>query len=242
MSSRAEWKKLYSSDGEMIKDNLQWMYDNVTQKDYQEGKGWYASANSFSFYLSNKYGVSQIKTSGIIAAFSPLKEWNLNKRMAEEFIESGGTFYRHTASQGGKAISIYNSNDDKGYIESSLGGQKTINFFNNIYNPKDENYVTIDRHHLYICLKEDVQTCTNKQYHLIKKNTIEFSKSVNLKPCEVQAMLWVTWKRLKKEWNGKEKSNCKRKEQWYNDRKHVLVNDKVSPKKQEQMVEACIAG
>lgn len=238
MSLKVEWKKLYNDNGEWIINNLQWMYDNVTHKDYQKGKGWYASANSFSHHLSVKYGISQMKASGIISAFSPLKEWNLNKRMAEEFIESKGTFYRHTELQAGKALLIYNGKEDKQLIESSLGGQKTINFFNNIYNPSDENYVTVDRHHLYICLRADVQSCTQKQYSLIKENTIKFSKSVNLKPCDVQAMLWVTWKRLKKEWNGKENKSEKGKEQWYNDRKYVLVNDKVHPEKQKQMVEA----
>lgn len=182
----------------IVKSNIERVFENATIKDYQEGIKWYSEAYDFANDLAKTYDVSAMKVAGVIAAMSPMKAWKNNKEIAEEFIKSG--ISGHTESQTEKAKSIYLlNNDDKQYIESTLNGLKTINFFNNIYNPSDEEYVTIDRHHLYISTGIDVQVCTRKQYQFIKKHTVMFSKSVNLIPCNLQAILWVTWKRMKKE-------------------------------------------
>ena len=194
---------LYKHPG-VITSNIQRVFENATIKDYQEGLYWYSEAHDFANDLAKTYDVSVMKVAGIIAAMSPMKAWKTNKEIAEEFINSGRS--GHTATQTEKAVSILSNNDNKQYIENTLGGLKTINFFNNIYNPSNEESVTIDRHHLYISTGMDVQTCTVKQYLFIKKHTIMFSKSVNLIPCNLQAVLWVTWKRMKKEWECQRKS------------------------------------
>jgi hypothetical protein len=188
----------------IVVNNIQRVFENATIKDYQEGLKWYSEAHDFANDLAKTYGIGKMKVAGIIAAMSPMKAWKNNKEIAEEFIQSG--ISGHTALQTEKAKSILLNNDNKQYIESTLGGLKTINFFNNIYNPSDEEYVTIDRHHLYISTGMDVQTCTIKQYQFIKKHTVMFSKSVNLTPCNLQAVLWVTWKRMKKDWECQRKS------------------------------------
>lgn len=181
----------------VVMNNIQRVFENATIKDYQEGLKWYSEAHDFANDLAKTYGIGKMKVAGIIAAMSPMKAWKTNKEIAEEFISCGTS--GHTASQTEKAKSIYCGDETKEYIERTLNGLKTINFFNNIYNPSDEEYVTIDRHHLYISTGMDVQTCTTKQYQFIKKHTVMFSKSVNLTPCNLQAVLWVTWKRMKKE-------------------------------------------
>lgn len=227
--------KTFYDNPDIIIENLKMVYDQTTLQDYQEGKSWYESAHDYSSTLAYAYNIDDIKVAGIISAFSPMKSWDVNKQMVDVYLDTNGKIVKHTKTQCKKADAIYKGNGDKCSIEATLNGLKTVNFFNNIYNPNDDGYVTIDRHHIYVCTGMDLQVCTNKQYEFIKKITIMFSKITNLRPCQLQATLWVAWKRLKKETNAK---IIEDKEQWDNDRIYVLGNDKISLKEQEQVVEA----
>jgi hypothetical protein len=180
------------------------VHNKCVEEDLMYGKGWYNRANFFSLALSEKYGVSEMKTAGIIAALSPLKEWTLNKAMAEEFIRTKGVISKHTSTQTMKARKILNQASTVQDVESYLGGLKTVNFFNNIYNPFSKDHVTVDRHHIYLSLGWDAQSCTTKQYEFIKQNTIILANELNIIPNELQSTLWVCWKRIKK---NEEKTN-----------------------------------
>lgn len=215
---------------DVVIDNIKEVYDQRTIEDVEEGLYWYEEAHFFSGYMAGKHGITRMQAAGVIAAFSPLKLWRTNKDMVDDFLSNGTS--KHTSSQTKKAATILKLKN-KEEIEKVLGGLKTINFFNNIYHSHDEHWVTVDRHHLFICTGVDIQSCTNKQYEFIKKLTIMFAKVVNLKPCQLQAILWVTWKRLKRD--GKASTY---KEQRNNDRVNVLGNDKSSFEEQEQVVEA----
>jgi hypothetical protein len=196
-----EFKKLYNNP-QIVVNNLKRVYQLCNATDLQDGKSWYENANSFSLSLSEKYNVDKMKTAGIISALSPQKEWEHNKILAEEFISTGGRVCRHTAQQGRKAKNILRSSSSHQEIEVILGGLKTINFFNNIFNPFSEHHVTVDRHHLYMSIGWDARDCTTKQYEFIKQNTIAFANEQELLPNKLQSILWVCWKRLKKEQNA----------------------------------------
>lgn len=198
MRWKIELKKLYNHPEKII-ENMLSVHNKCISDDLLYGKGWYSRANLFSLALSEKYKVSEMKTAGIIAALSPLKEWTLNKTMAEEFIRTNGKVCKHTSAQSAKARKILNYNSTKKDVEISLGGLKTINFFNNIYNPSSKEHLTVDRHHIYISLGWDAQSCTTKQYEFIKENTIILANELNIIPHELQSTMWVCWKRIKKD-------------------------------------------
>lgn len=198
MNWTIELKKLYDHPDRIV-DNMKSVYSKRIENDLIYGKGWYNRANFFSLALSEQYGVSEMKAAGIIAALSPLKEWTLNKAMAEEFIRTKGKTCRHTSSQALKARRILNYASTKRDVENCLGGLKTINFFNNIYNPSSKEHVTVDRHHIYLSLGWDAQVCTPKQYGFIKENTIILANELDIIPHELQSILWVCWKRIKKD-------------------------------------------
>lgn len=203
MNLVVELKKLYNSSSVLI-ENMRSVHNKCVEEDLMYGKGWYNRANFFSLALSEKYGVSEMKAAGIIAALSPLKEWTLNKAMAEEFIRTKGVISKHTSTQTMKARKILNQASTVQDIENYLGGLKTVNFFNNIYNPFSKDHVTVDRHHIYLSLGWDAQSCTTKQYEFIKQNTIILANELNIIPNELQSTLWVCWKRIKK---NEEKTN-----------------------------------
>lgn len=192
-----EFKKLYKSP-EIVVGNMQRVHAQCTVNDLINGKDWYQRANLFCLLLSDQYGISEMKVAGVIAALSPQKEWTHNKALAEEFIRTKGRVSRHTSMQSSKARRILSLAKDSKDVEVYLGGLKTINFFNNIYNPNSRDHVTIDRHHIYLSVGRDAQACTPKQYEFLKQNTIRFANELDMIPSELQSILWVCWKRLKK--------------------------------------------
>jgi hypothetical protein len=182
----------------VVIENMENVFSQCLEDDFVNGKDWYRRASLFSLALSEQYGISEMKCAGIIAALSPQKEWSINKALAEEFIRTKGKRSGHTAQQSGKARRILNLAETKVGVECCLGGLKTINFFNNIYNPESRDHVTVDRHHIYLSIKRDLRDCTPKQYEFLKQNTIIFANKVDMIPSELQSTLWVCWKRIKK--------------------------------------------
>lgn len=177
---------------------MQEVYSQSIEEDLVYGKGWYERANLFCLALSEQYKVSEMKVAGILSALSPQKEWSQNKAITEEFLRTNGRICKHTSLQSGKARKILQYTKNERDVEVCLGGLKTINFFNNVFKPSDRNYVTVDRHHIYLSIGWDAQSCTPKQYEFLKENTIIFANQLDIVPNELQSILWVCWKRLKK--------------------------------------------
>lgn len=197
MNCGQEFKRLYKNP-KIVLDNLSKVYNKCLDNDLVEGKSWYENANSFSLKLSEHYSVSPMVCAGVIAAMSPMKNWEDNKIIAEEIIKTSGRRGKHFQTQIQKARKILFSNSHS-EIEIILNGLKTVNFFNNIHNPKSERHVTVDRHHLYLSIGRDVKYCTTKQYEFLKEITCIFAKEKDLIPSELQSILWVCWRRIKKE-------------------------------------------
>jgi len=197
MKSRKGYNQLYNSS--FVLKNIETIYSNCTSDDIINGRTWYENAKSFSIYLSKKYNVTEIQSAGIIAALSPQKSWDVNTKIAENFIESNGSASVHTGVQLAKSKHILYSPLTKEEVYLTLGGKKTKNFFYNIYMPECKDFITIDRHHLNVCYAEDIKGCTDKQYEFLKENTSIFANKINMLPSILQATLWVCWKRIKKE-------------------------------------------
>lgn len=197
MRSRKGYKTLYNS--EFVLNNLNIVYNNCNSDDLKNGRAWYENAKSFSIGLSKKYNITELQSAGIIAALSPQKSWEQNIIIAEKFIESNGAVSVHTGTQMSKAKHILYNSVIPEEVYATLGGMKTKNFFQNIYDPDCKDYVTIDRHHLNLCSRENIESCTDKQYEFLKNETIIFANRVKMIPSELQATLWVCWKRIKKE-------------------------------------------
>lgn len=197
MNSGKEFSRLYKSP-ERVVENIRNVFNKCDESELLNGKDWYKHANLFSLALAETYKISEMKVAGIISAFSPQKDWLHNKVLAEEFLRTNGKISRHTSLQTNKARRILYHSSSKEDIEKYLNGLKTINFFNNIFNPLSREHVTVDRHHIYLSVGWDAQTCTPKQYEFLKENTVIFAKEVDMIPSELQSTLWVCWKRLKK--------------------------------------------
>ena len=175
-----------------------------------DGGNWYKEANTYADHLNELFNLdSPCKVAGIISALSPATNWERNKSDAHNFIAlalSGdvmkgkyGTYKNNVR----KALEIFNldrpTKQSVGSILRGKTGYKTESFFYNIYD-LDSSEVTIDRHaikganNIY---KGGSVSLTEKRYRDSEKAYQKVAKKFNLKPYQVQAIVWVTYRRLR---------------------------------------------
>lgn len=197
---------MFDYNSKVVADNISEIWQQYTYKDYQQGVKWYEEANQYSLELAEKYNVTPAKAAGVLSALSPLKEWNDNKRITEEFFElvkkapaSGWKKASHYLLQKRKAWKIYSiTNPFIDQIGDILHGLKTKNFFYCIQNPSTTDHVCIDRHMIKVATGTERTKLTSKQYLFLKKEYLNFASQVGMNPAQMQAVLWVTYKRIKK--------------------------------------------
>lgn len=193
-------KFIYNS--EVIQDNLKETWEAVSLPSFLEGKQWYWEAHKVCQDIADEYNTPIDIVCGIMAAMSPQKRWEENVILCKRYVENVNDFKGHVRKMVSKAhiISMYANNykDRKAFIERMLNGPKIVSFFNNMLNPYDNSYITIDTHHLSICLgNSKVKTCTVKQYEFLKEETLKFAKKQRLLGNEVQAILWTHYRNNK---------------------------------------------
>lgn len=78
-------------------------------------------------------------------------------------------------------------------------GPKTFAMWNNIVNPTAKHYVTVDGH--MVCAYQGKRVrlteagVTKKQFGVIARVISNLAEELGLLPCQLQAMLWIGWKR-----------------------------------------------
>lgn len=140
------------------------------------------------------------KAVGVLAALSPIKTWEQNKKCAFQMILTGKC--GHTQLFVKKAQDILNSDGSDEAILSILNGRKISAFYLNIRYPEKANYITIDRHALSIGLgrwttDEDYQGMTAKQYEFFVQCYTLAAMQVGVTPLLMQSATWVKWREIK---------------------------------------------
>ncbi len=171
------------------KAQIEFVLNQSTPIHFKEGREWYPTGNLFCNGLSKEFTVSLEIACGIVACLSPLKSWPVNMKIAKQFLE--GKRNVHTGLQVTKAEAILRGED----IELCLGGLKTISFYHNLLNPPDPNYVTIDRHMLWMF--KGKPSITPKQYYGYRDALKGYALDNNWIPSELQAVTWCAVKQIK---------------------------------------------
>lgn len=156
--------------------------NKASEQEKTEGLTWYQEAHEYCKELSKEFGIELKKVVGILSALSVQKRWDTNKRITRRFLE--GDRRVHFKHQVAKAVAIYNGMEP----EIALGGLKTVNFYYNILNPKDNNWITIDR---WILRMFNETAITPKKYQRLKQPFIDYSSITNMVGCQVQAICWI---------------------------------------------------
>lgn len=176
------------------------IYNEATKKEIRAGINWYSRARKEAKSIAKATNVPFIKVCGIISALSPFCDWNRNIEDAFNVCQDLRDYKPCTFSnQVKKAWEIYDISDTKEEIEKVLNGNKTKAFFNNLYRADNES-VTIDRHIVGILIDNPTKyNLTPKRYRVISSEIKELSSALGHKPLQLQAILWVTYKRIKAE-------------------------------------------
>ena len=179
--------------------NILAILGHATAAEIADGKLWYSEANTFANDLATKYGVSVEIAAGVISSLSPGVDWERNKAEAIQVLDGNKSHKFGTYGQNvRKAFEISKAGLHVN-IAALFPSNKTFNFYHNIINPADANFVTIDRHALSVALgsvRAD-KSITNVEYRELAAAYCKAAKKANLLPCEVQSVTWVLWRTSK---------------------------------------------
>jgi hypothetical protein len=162
------------------------------------GIDWYNQARRFCEQISSDTGIPFISVCAVMAALSPMSPWDRNKIDCVELCNNNEehrfTTFGANVSKAKRLLSM----TDYSAIVDTLNGLKTISFFDNIYSPDSES-VTVDSHMLAIAhgkkfSKAERPNLSKMIYHTIEDGVRLIADQFKLRPYELQAILWVTWR------------------------------------------------
>ena len=194
----------------MSSQNIIAVYNLATATDKINGADWYDRALTFANALSAVYSIEVTTIVGVIASLSPRNRWERNMQDAESMVKAyaNGATYNDliqlkvcTFKTGkDKAARILTDKiSDRAELLATLKGPKLQEFFNCILGDADD--VCIDGHAYSIWVGDritlaNVPSIGKKLRQSIKADYQLAALSLGVKPHVVQAITWVTWKRL----------------------------------------------
>ena len=185
------------------------VYNLASVSDKNQGLKWYADANAFAHDLADRYDVSRLKVHGVIAALSPRNRWERNMQDAESMVKvysAGGDYddlmnlkvctFTKNKIKAAKILTLDCASDTQ--IKAILSGPKMIEFYHCIQELDD---VCIDGHAYSIWVGDritlaNVPSIGKKLRQTIKADYTQAAKNLGVSPYQVQAITWVTWRRL----------------------------------------------
>jgi len=187
--------------------NILKTYRIATVSDVADGVEWYDRAKRMAAWIAKETGIPETTVIGAMAALSPNNRWERNCKDALTMCQA----WINGDTTDDFKVSCYNTMKQKAWsileddlttdedILSRLNGQKIRSFYSNI---RGLDEVTIDGHALNIArgkregLTSDKTNMGKKQYRELQAAYVTAAKRVKVKPHELQAITWTTWKRI----------------------------------------------
>ena len=196
--------------------NIAGMLQLASQADILAGIEWYARALRFARMLVQAYeGLTLGQAVGVIAALSPNNKWTRNCVDAEAMIKA----WHYGADPLSVKVCTFNPNKAKAAailaltaddletdtIAEILNGRKVVAFYRSIMG--DPDAVCVDGHAYAVWIGERIPTTQTpsigvklyadiaRAYQLVAKRSFNLC-GVTLSPTQVQAVTWVTYRRL----------------------------------------------
>ena len=190
-------RKLEQNKLRAIKRNLNYFFNNATNKDIKSGLLWYKNANSEANKIAKKYSLDVYKVAQVISALSPRNKWSQNLKDADKLCEAFILGLQPTDIK----VCTFHSNKFKAFnilsnnINITNNSLKTFHFVNNIAYLSSE-HVTVDIWHLRACFKNNIKINNANigkiAYKQIKDITINIANKLGLKPYDLQAIIWIS--------------------------------------------------
>jgi len=180
-----------------VKNNILKILNKAKETDRND---WYKRAHEWCKALAKESNLSLAAVVGILSAVSPLKQWELNKRIAVNYISNGTS--GHTKNQMDKArkiLALKSPTDEQ--VTNILRGPKTTNFYLNIMHYGDSSHLTVDRQAIQVALGRIVSdkemSMTEPQYNWFKECYIYTANILGMRPSMLQSITWLTWRKIK---------------------------------------------
>jgi uncharacterized protein (DUF2252 family) len=174
-----------------MKRTIEKIMDKTTPRTLEDGTIWYKRLNRFCRDLGEKYNQPVWKVTAIMSALSPRTSFANNIHDTEQLLKHGRNAYLKSPLFRKKAVAILDAscyNEVRSLFKEQTG-RKTLSFWENM-NDLNSNRVTIDVHmirHLGI-----EGSLTDKKYREAEKAIQDYAKEVNIKPYQLQAVIWCT--------------------------------------------------
>jgi hypothetical protein len=173
------------------------VYRLATQDEIARGMQWYPLVHNIIVNWAETFGRSIANVACIVAALSPQLRWDRNLIIAADALRGrkssiGGVLPTNLR----KAIAIRDdyATDMAGYF---IHGCKVRCFAANLAGNFDT--VTADTHATQIAagdVRNTLRVDTWKRYEPVANAFVTAARRGKLKPAEIQAITWITWKRL----------------------------------------------
>jgi hypothetical protein len=186
--------------------NVLAVFDLASPEAMRTGLSWYQTAHNWCRITSKGRPHLMRRNAGIVAALSPMNEWENNKRKAAELISLRGKVTVVKGQPNGiglganvaKACAIYNGADPLDVLK----GDKVRAFYRTIVDPMGDIDPVIDRHAFDIAVGE--RTDDKRRQALSRKGVYgefanvyrEAAKVAGIGSAQMQAVTWVAWKEI----------------------------------------------
>lgn len=190
----------------MYRRNLKKLFDKAIDTDTVDGLDWYKKARVFCKRVAVEHNVEFIKVCGVLAALSPRNRWERNKLDTVNLIKyltgqvSERPLFGTYDAMVDKATQIFNGFGEHDRVKRTLKGPKISAFFDNIFSARSKE-VTVDTWMLLAAMGkymsvDERPALTKKSYTEIAAAIKDLAAKVELKPYELQAIVWCVIKRI----------------------------------------------
>lgn len=175
--------------------------------------GWKLAVHHNQVHLELESRVWAHFVAAAVSVLSPQKEWRVNKALASAAVDSlmtGKPVTGHYGKQCEKVVKLYKyfllngadfNEDEVLNIISKKDAKKTRHFYLNIVG--DYSVVTVDGHAALLAEHgltrisiTQAKQPSGKAYDAVEAEYIAAAKEIGITPAQLQAIVWVTYRRL----------------------------------------------
>lgn len=195
---------------------LMHVYEQAVEPERHEAIMSYYRYHALLTAISERHGIPVDITIAVFSILSPNNNYLQNLRDTETLLVNE----KEGLTIDSFKVFTYNQNKNKAWAVASRNlrpddaftSLKTWNFYNNVLHPDSPDFVTVDGHMFWAwrgvpgsvkawrksqrrkkVQKFDVSTDT---YIEIAEDIAGLARAVGILPCQFQAILWITWKRI----------------------------------------------
>ena len=187
----------------MSVDNLKSVYRQATAHDQVVGLDAFPKYNRIMVKLAAHCRTTPTIAAAVFSALSPNNDYHGNLRDAHALLMAA----HQGQSLDDFVVSTYGQNKRKAWRIAHgedplklIVAKKTRSFFLNVSNPRDPVPVTVDGHmvNVWRCKRESLVGLRfpHSLYDEIANGVRELAAQYKLVPCQVQSIVWMTWRRL----------------------------------------------